>query len=143
MAHIDFGPSSHLSWKELACKDGTPYPSQFILDGRIFRLAAVFEDIRALYRKPITILSAYRTIAHNKKVGGAEHSQHLYGRALDLKPPTGISIEKFYNDIKRNSNYMGIHGLGKYATFVHIDIRPTSKLITWDGSNVKGQGVNT
>src|SRR5690606_9510833 len=81
---FDRGPSQHLSWKELACKDGTPYPDEFKLDGRVFQLAAVFEDIRRVCgNKPIRINSAYRSPAHNKKIGGARNSQHLHGRALD------------------------------------------------------------
>ena len=75
------GPSEHLSWKELACKDGTPYPEKFKLDGRVFQLALVFEDIRSIWNKPIVIHSAYRSPEHNRKIGGARNSQHVEGRA--------------------------------------------------------------
>lgn len=136
------GPSIHLSWKELACKDGTPYPREFILDGRATRLANAFEDIRALYDKPIMVLSAYRTPAHNKKIGGARNSQHVLGRALDLAPPKGVSVDKFYRDIKARATEFGIRGIGKYRTFVHVDIRPTTQLIVWRGAGVKDSGTN-
>lgn len=131
------GPSEHLSFHELACKDGTPYPKQFITDGRVFRLAEVFENIRRIYGKPITILSAYRTPEHNRRVGGARNSMHVQGRALDLKPPLGVSVNKFYDDIRKCVDDFGIRGIGKYKTFVHIDIRPTLKLAVWSGSGVK------
>lgn len=134
---VNSGPSQHLTWKELACKDGTPYPDKFILDGRIFKLAAVFEDIRHLWGKPITILSAYRSPTHNKKVGGARNSQHMQGRALDLAPPKGVKIGDFYETIKNNADKFGITGIGKYKTFVHVDVRPTDKLIVWRGTGVK------
>jgi len=137
------GPSEHLTWKELACKDGTAYPDKFVLDGRANRLAMVFEDIRRLYGKPITILSAYRTPSWNKKIGGAKASQHLEGRALDLRPPKGILLTKFYNDIKTRTGQFGIRGLGLYNTFVHVDIRPTTKLVVWSGSSAKDSGTNT
>lgn len=136
-AFLDKGPSLHLKWDELACKDGTPYPQKFILDGRIFRLASMFEDIRMVWNKPIEILSAYRTESHNKKVGGARNSQHLLGRALDLRPPKGIKIDDFYTQIKMNVDDFGIHGLGKYPTFVHVDFRPINKLVVWRGNGVK------
>lgn len=136
------GPSKNLSWKELACKDGTPYPEQFKLDGRVFKLAVVFEDIRALWGLPIIIDSAYRSPDHNKKIGGARNSQHVLGRALDLRPPKGISIDEFYQAIKNNVDAFGIHGLGKYSTFVHVDIRPTDKLVAWSGSGTKDSGNN-
>jgi len=130
------GPSTHLTWEELACKDGTPYPEEFKLDGRVFILALVFEDIRAIYRKPIIILSAFRTTTWNAKVGGAKFSQHIQGRALDLKPPFNVDVNKFYKDIKDNADCFGIHGLGKYLTFVHVDIRPIDNLVTWNGPGV-------
>lgn len=134
---MDKGPSIHLTWAELACKDGTAYPQKYILDGRIFRLAAMFEDIRMIWNKPIEILSAFRTPSHNRKVGGAKQSQHLYGRAIDLRPPKGVKLVDFYNIIKQNTDEFGIHGLGRYDTFVHVDFRPIEKLIVWRGNGPK------
>lgn len=130
------GPSTHLSWKELACKDGTPYP-EIWRDTRGKNLGILFEKIRSLYCKPITVLSAYRTAEHNKKVGGARNSQHLYGRALDLKPPKGVNLFHFYENIRANTKHFGITGLGKYKTFIHVDIRPSNRLAVWSGSGVK------
>lgn len=128
------GPSPNITWNELSCKDGTPYPHEFVRDGRVFQLAQTFESVRQLYNKPITILSAYRTPTYNKKIGGARYSQHIHGRALDLKPPKGITIDKFFNDIRAVASELGIGGIGKYPTFVHIDIRLANKLIIWHGS---------
>lgn len=134
---IGYGPTAHLNWVELGCKDGTPYPNEFRVDGRALRLAIVFENIRSMYDEPISIFSAYRTLKWNKKIGGAKYSQHLYGKALDLAPPEGITIRKFYNDIRLNTTLFGINGLGRYLTFIHVDIRPSSRLIVWSGSGVK------
>ena len=142
MSNLEAGPSEHLSWKELACKDGTPYPEKFIKDGRIFKLASVFENIRAMYGLPITINSAYRTPEHNRKIGGARNSQHVQGRALDLHPPKKCPIEKFYNDIRQNADDFGIHGIGHYKTFVHVDIRPSNKLVAWNGNGIKDSVTN-
>lgn len=129
------GPSKNLSWKELACHDGTPYPRKFIDDGRVYRLAQSFEDIRSLCgNHPITILSAYRTPEWNKKIGGAKFSQHVQGRALDLKPPIGYNVKEFYNLIRANCADFGINGIGLYVTFVHIDIRPSSRLVVWSSA---------
>lgn len=136
------GPSTHLTWEELACKDGTPYPTKFIVEGRAAQLSMMFEDIRSLYDKPITILSAYRTPAWNKHVGGARNSQHVEGRALDLRPPKGVKLQKFYNDIRANVKEFGIHGIGLYPTFVHVDIRPTKTLAVWSGNGVKDSRTN-
>ena len=131
------GPSEHLTWNELACKDGTPYPEKWKFS-RAMRLAEAFEIVRSAFGdKPITILSAYRTPSHNKKVGGARNSQHVEGRALDLKPPNGYSVAQFYKVIKAIAPDCGINGIGLYKTFVHIDIRPTEHVAYWKGSGVK------
>lgn len=134
---IEMGPSDHLTWKELGCKDGTDYPTRFISDGRVFRLAQMFENIRAMYGMPIRILSAYRTPQYNRSIGGAKDSQHTHGRALDLKPPKGIHIDRFYQDIVNNHLEFGITGIGKYKTFVHVDIRPGHRTAFWSGNGLK------
>lgn len=131
------GPSKHLSWKELACKDGTPYPEDWKMT-RAIALSGAFELIRNVCGdKPIKIISAFRTPSHNVKIGGARKSQHLQGRALDLKHSTLDNVE-FYNKIKSISlkNTM-IRGLGRYKTFVHIDIRPVKSVVYWKGDGVK------
>lgn len=125
------GKSLHLHWEELACHDGTPYPSTFVMDGRIIELVVMFERIRDIWELPIGILSAYRTVAHNKSVGGAKNSLHLQGKALDLRPPKGVSIGSFYSVIRAKSSELGVRGIGRYPTFVHVDIRPSDKLVTW------------
>lgn len=131
------GPSDHLYWSELACKDGTPYPSQFIADGRALQLAVMFENVRSIWNKPLIVGSAYRTPNWNRKVGGAKNSQHLHGRALDLKPPRGINSRLFYEEIRKNAKAFGIFGIGLYPTFVHVDIRPTLRIVYWKGSGVE------
>ena len=136
------GPSRHLTWKEMACNDGTPYPKEFISDGRVFKLAQAFEDIRTLCGgRPIKVLSAYRTRNWNTRVGGAPNSQHVQGRALDLKPPIGLTVKQFYELIKANHKDFGIKGIGLYKTFVHIDIRPTTNLVAWSSTMPKESRV--
>lgn len=130
------GPSKHLSWKELRCKDGTEYPEKWRKD-RAVKLAFVFETIRSVWNRPIKIDSAYRTESWNRKIGGARFSQHTQGRALDLRPPDGVTLNEFYNTIKEFATELGIGGLGKYKTFVHVDIRPSDKLVVWSGTGVK------
>lgn len=132
------GPSDHLTWDELACHDGTPYPKEW-RESRAIPLSVEFENIRLIVGAPVKILSAYRSPTHNAEVGGAKNSQHMEGRALDLQPPKGWTVDKFYKTIRE---YAGderskIYGLGKYPTFVHIDIRPkpaSGRLTVWQGN---------
>lgn len=48
-------------------------------------LVEKLEKLRhAIGDKPINIRSGYRSPAYNKSVGGAKHSQHMEGRAVDI-----------------------------------------------------------
>lgn len=139
------GPSYNLTWKELACKDGTQYPERFINEGTVYNLANMFELIRHLIGdKSLIINSAFRTYNWNKKIGGAVNSQHLYGRALDIEPPNGMTVNEFYNIIHANHRELRINGLGKYNTFVHCDIRSTrnDRLVVWQANGIKDSGRN-
>jgi uncharacterized protein YcbK (DUF882 family) len=126
------GPSQHVTWAELACKDEqqTPYPEVWRTT-RAVELATLFEAIRAVCGdQPLTIVSAYRTPAHNRAIGGALHSQHVEGRALDLRPPDGLTVDQFYK-VVRTLHRSG--GIGKYEHFVHVDVRPGDRLHVWNG----------
>lgn len=128
------GPSPHLSWAELACKDGTPYPPE--LDWHVIRiLSEAFEGIRhRLGDRPIKILSAYRTWTHNKAAKGAPNSQHPRGTALDLKPP-GRSVNVLKNAVLEEAREnKHIRGVGVYPWGVHIDVRVSPRLVRWNGT---------
>lgn len=132
------GPSAHLSWKELACRDGTEYPLKW-RENRAIRLAEMFEAIRsACGDKQIQVLSGYRTPEYNRKIGGARFSQHIEGRALDLKPPKGYTITEFFKTIRTLAEPLNtIKGIGRYPTFIHVDIRPSDKLVVWYGTRTR------
>lgn len=130
------GPSRHLSWIELACHDGTVYPFEW-RHSRAIQLAEVFELIRrSCGNSPIKVLSGYRTTRYNELVGGARLSQHIQGRAIDLKPPKGLTVEQFHRIIFELSKNSFIKGIGKYKTFVHVDVRPGTHLALWNGVGV-------
>jgi len=126
------GLSDHLSWAELACKDGTPYPPAW--HDRAVVLAAVFEDFRAaLGGAPIVIASAYRTPAHNRRIGGVPQSQHVQGRALDCHPPARMFLSEFVEGAKAFAQADDrIGGIGLYRWGVHWDLRPHTRLIAWN-----------
>lgn len=138
------GPSPHLSWAELACKDGTPYPATW-RETRAVMLAVEFERIRAAVGAPIRVGSAYRTAAHNRRIGGAKFSQHVEGRALDLYPPDGWTMPRFYGVVREVAlrPESAIYGLGLYPTFVHVDVRQppaTGQVIAWRGGRAWADG---
>jgi uncharacterized protein YcbK (DUF882 family) len=125
----------------LACRDGTAYPEAWRKD-RLPILLNCFEAVRERCGgKPIRILSAYRSPAHNAKVGGATHSQHVEGRALDLQPPAGVPLRAFWIIVKDLARTLPLRGLGFYADagFVHIDTRPSTVTHIWRGGRPEAE----
>jgi len=109
--------------REFRCKDGS---DKILIDDNLPKL---LQTIRDAFGKPITINSAYRTPAYNKKVGGASSSQHVQGKAADIVvqdvPPFAVAawMEQY------------IRSAGKYACgyypislFNHVDVRSTATL---------------
>jgi len=128
------GPTPHLSWAEIAASDGTPYPLQW-RSSRALVLAWEFEAIREACGLPIRVTSCYRTGVTNVATGGATTSQHLFGRALDLVPPMGISYPEFYQIVlTRAESHAIIRGVGRNLRnfHVHMDTRPGDVLFLWD-----------
>ena len=118
---------------EFACKDGTPYPKEWV-DSRLRPLCAALEVIReCLNGKSITINSGYRTPDYNKSVGGASKSQHLYGKACDIRVK-GLSARKVALAVRQliNDGKIPSGGVGEYSSFVHYDQRGTNA--RWKGS---------
>ena len=112
--------SSNFKASEFACKDGS---NSLLLDKDIL---SILERFREYVEAPVTINSAYRTKSWNKVQGGASNSYHLYGRAFDI--PFKSSYKYLTNVDKMCAffNTLGLKGIIKYPTFVHIDTR-TSK----------------
>ena len=113
--------SAHFSKKEFACKCGcgtcNPAPE----------LVEKLEVFRALCgNKPMHINSAHRCEKHNAKVGGSPKSQHLLGRAADVRKIPGMSID----EMAKHAETAGFNGIGKYRSFVHVDVRGTRA--RWD-----------
>lgn len=115
---------------EFACNDGTSVPKDLMPN--VEELAKNLQVLRDYLGEPLRILSAYRTIAHNAKVGGKPNSFHLKAMAADLscksKTPKQLHaiIEKLIAEKKMKQG-----GLGLYKGFVHYDIR--GRKTRWNG----------
>lgn len=114
--------STNFRVKEFACTDGS---DPVFIDTE---LVTVLQKIRTHFGKSVSITSAYRTPTKNKAVGGSTYSQHLYGRAADVKI-SGVSPKKvaaYAETLLKNKG-----GIGIYSTFTHIDVRGTKS--RWKG----------
>ncbi len=122
--------SAHFKVREFACKDGKT--DEILIDPD---LVAALEQIRTHFGKPVIINSAYRTKDHNAGVGGATKSQHMEGKAADIRIE-GVSSDDIFTFA---TGIETLGGIAKESRFVHIDTRPRtidpetkkSKYATW------------
>ena len=111
--------------KEFDCKDGTKVPANLM--SNLQHLAANLQIIRDYLGVTVTVTgSGYRTPKHNRAVGGAKDSQHLYAKAADINAK-GFTPKQLAAKIEEliAAKKIDQGGLGIYATFVHYDIRGT------------------
>lgn len=133
----------HFTVEEFACKNGTPYPDEWIAQ-RLWLLCQVLETIRADLGVPVRVLSGYRPEVYNRVVGGAKQSQHIAGRAADIVAPpfTPRQVRERIVRLLAAGKLPVLGGLGIYRSFVHVDVRlrPASgRIAQWQGRRVSAE----
>ena len=106
--------SEHFSAKEFACHCGCGGVRVELV------LLQALEDIRAMVNAPIIVVSGYRCLAHNTRVGGAKKSFHMQGIAADIK--TADMAALYLAALK----VPAIKGIGIYLRpggWIHVDTR--------------------
>lgn len=114
--------SANFRVREFACSDGS---DPVFIDTDLINM---LQKIRNHFGTAVTVTSAYRTPTHNKSVGGTVFSQHLYGRAADIKVKnvSPKTVAKYADSLLSNKG-----GIGIYDSFTHIDVRATKA--RWNG----------
>lgn len=83
---------------------------------------AAWKALAQKWAVPLRINSAYRSPAHNEKVGGAKHSQHTHGKAFDVDV-SNLSQEERTRLIQE-ARAAGFQGIGVYNNALHFDVGP-------------------
>jgi hypothetical protein len=116
--------SPHFHLKHFTSKDGAKMPADVLAN--LKELCRNLEIIREYFgNKPIEVTSGYRSKKHNNNTkGAADDSQHIYGRAADIKIQ-GYTPEQMIAGILKliSEGKISEGGLGWYHNRVHYDIR--------------------
>jgi len=109
----DFAP------EEVACR----HCGELIIH---FESMDCLQALRTRLGKPLILNSAYRCLDWNHLCSGSPRSKHLLGKAFDLD-----LAGHDRDELVAAALAVGFRGIGKYDTFLHIDVRPTPA--TWTG----------
>ena len=115
--------NNYFSRAEFACKcerencDAVPPESDLIT--KLIKL-------RLELNKKMIITSGSRCVEHNQKVGGADNSFHLVGKAVDIKTTSALHAGQILR-LAIKLNFTGI-GISKNG-FIHLDTRPSEFVV--------------
>lgn len=113
--------SENFRVREFRCRDGS---NTVFVDSD---LVTLLQKIRDHFNRPVTITSGYRTLSHNKAVGGSPNSQHLYGMAADIQvadtPPEFVA--QYAESLLSGTGGVGLYPKkkGRAKGWVHVDVR--------------------
>ena len=111
--------SEHFSRREFVCKGRVCCGGAGPVDGR---LVTALEAFRAKVGVPVHITSGFRCHTYNRSIGSRDTSQHPKGYAADIARIEGMSIEKMV-EIAETIEDFRRGGIGRYDTFLHVDVR--------------------
>ena len=128
--------TENFNLSEFQCKCGCKMP--YTVEKNIIELADNLQILRDHLNKPINPTNGFRCDTHNKSVGGVKNSQHILGKAADIKVK-GVEPNEIANLVEHlmENDVITKGGVGRYNSFTHIDIRGYNA--RWDFTNKKRQ----
>ena len=113
--------TENFNLSEFECKCGCVMPE--FVKKNVIELAENLQVLRDVVGR-LDPTNGYRCKEHNADVGGAVNSQHLKGKAADIKSKTlsPKEIATIVDDLMKNEKFK-LGGVGIYNTFTHVDIR--------------------
>ena len=78
------------------------------------------DKLRGMVGHPIEVSSGYRCPEHNRRIGGVDNSQHVFGNAADIYCGSVMA-----ESLAKYAEKIGFDGIGIYHEddFVHVDVR--------------------
>jgi len=96
-------------------------PSLHLIPNAI-KLCRILCDLRAAVRPmPVRVNSWFRDSSYNHRIGGVHRSMHLTCGAADIVK-AGFTPDEVADILERHPD-SDQWGIGRYATFTHLDIR--------------------
>lgn len=83
----------------------------------------LLDECREIAGIPFIISSGYRSVKHNRKVGGVTNSSHRKGYAVDIRCKGVSGKFKIINAALK----VGFNRIGVSSMFVHLDNDPNKK----------------
>ena len=96
-----------------ACKCGFSTPDPRLVDG--------LQELRDDLGLPVILTCGCRCAQHNAAVGGAVRSQHVLGKAADIRVP-GMTAREVYAMAAQIPAFNGF-GVSDEGNFCHVDVR--------------------
>jgi hypothetical protein len=115
-AHFSQVPASDWRWKSFSPREiASKGDGEILIDEQALDK---LQKLRDALGKPLILTSAYRSPAHNKRVGGAKNSRHMQGDAFDVRMENHDPHE-----FEAAARAAGFTGFGYYpkSGFMHID----------------------
>ena len=104
--------------------DNVPNCEQIV---NMYRLAKELETIRKYFGAPIRVNSGFRTYELNKAVGGAEHSDHMSGSAVDITSDDNEKLWRIIVNLAHNRDKIR----GNEVPLIHMRQIIDEKNLRW------------
>ena len=113
--------TENFNLSEFECKCGCVMPE--FVKKNVTELAENLQVLRDVVGR-LDLTNAYRCKEHNADVGGAVNSQHVKGKAADIKSSTiePWDMATTVDDLMKSEKFK-LGGIGIYNTFTHVDTR--------------------
>jgi zinc D-Ala-D-Ala carboxypeptidase len=114
----DIQVSENFKLREFQCKGRNCCNGAVKLDSK---LLAKLQAMRTEAGQPLVVNSGYRCPVHNRAIGGANQSQHLEGKAADIRVQN-ISMADQIKLVEKH--FKGQGGIGYASSYTHVDTGP-------------------